>query len=78
MTPAGRHDALLGALGVVVLLAAWEAVARSGLVSPAVFPAPSDAVIGTLSRLPPGEIAGHVAISLARIIEGFAIGPRAE
>ncbi len=69
-----RHDALLGALGVATLLAAWEAVARSGIVSPAVFPAPSVAVLGTLARMPLDELAGHVAISMLRIVEGFALG----
>lgn len=74
MNDARRHDALLGGLGVIVLLAAWEAVARSGIVSPAVFPAPSAAVLGTLARVPLGAIVGHVAISLQRIAEGFALG----
>jgi len=69
-----RHDALLGAAGVAVLLVAWEGVARSGMVSPAVFPAPSVAVLGSLARIPPDELAGHVAISLLRIVTGFALG----
>jgi ABC-type nitrate/sulfonate/bicarbonate transport system permease component len=71
---ARRRDALLGALGVAVLLAAWEGAARSGTVSPAVFPAPSAAVAGTLARLPPAEIGANVLISLTRIVEGFALG----
>ena len=74
MSAIGRRDAMLGALGVALLLGAWESVARSGIVSPVVFPAPSVAVFGTLARIPPAEIAGHVAISLMRIVSGFALG----
>ncbi len=74
MSATASRDALLGALGVAILLGAWESVARSGIVSPVVFPAPSVAVLGTLARIPPGEIAGHVAISLARIVCGFTLG----
>ena len=74
MNAARRRDALAGAFGTAAVVLAWEAVARSGIVSPAVFPAPSAAVAGALARLTPGEIAGNVAVSLVRVVEGFAIG----
>lgn len=74
MNAARRRDALAGAFGTAAVVLAWEAVARSGIVSPAVFPAPSAAVAGALARLTPGEIAGNVAVSLVRVAEGFAIG----
>ncbi len=74
MNAARRNEAMLGAFGAAAVVVAWEAVARSGVVSPAIFPAPSAAIVGALTRLPPGEILGSVAISLLRILEGFALG----
>lgn len=74
MNAARRNEAALGAFGAAAVVVAWEAVARSGYVSPAIFPAPSAAIVGALTRLPPGEILGSVAISLLRIVEGFALG----
>ncbi len=74
MSATGSRDTMLGALGAVLLLGAWESVARSGIVSPVVFPAPSAAVLSTLARIPLIDIASHVAISLGRIVCGFMLG----
>lgn len=68
------RDRLPGALGVVLLLGAWELVARAELVERTMFPAPSAALATTLARLPVAEIANHAFVSLTRIAQGFALG----
>ena len=67
-------DALLGASGIALALASWELLARSGMVNPAVFPPPLQALVTGLARVPPADLAGHVWISLQRILFGFAAG----
>ena len=68
------RDAMLGAAGTLGVLLVWEAVARSGAVSPAVFPPPSVAIPEALRRVPPGELWQHVSASLLRIVWGFCLG----
>jgi ABC-type nitrate/sulfonate/bicarbonate transport system permease component len=69
-----RRDVALSLAGAVGVLLAWEAVARSGAVSPAIFPPPSTALAGALQRMSPAEIGTHVAASLVRIAWGFGLG----
>jgi len=73
MRPRAR-DAALGVTGTLGVLALWEAVARSGLVSPVVFPPPTTAVVDALRRVPLPDLAGHVGVSLLRVAWGFALG----
>ena len=72
-----RRPVFLGALGVVLVLAGWEGAARSGLADPAIFPAPTTALVEAFTRLAPGEILRHVAVSLGRILAGFGLGAAA-
>lgn len=73
--PATRwQDTGLAAAGVLILIAGWEAIARSGVVSPAVFPAPTVALATAFERVGPAGLAAHTAVSLQRIVIGFAIG----
>ena len=67
-------DALLGLGGILIVLAAWELLARSGVVSQAVFPAPGRAVLIGLQKVALADLGGHVWISLQRILLGFAVG----
>ena len=67
-------DFLLGAIGVLATLLAWELLARSELVSQAVFPAPSRAVAVALTKVPLADLGGHAWISLQRILIGFSLG----
>jgi ABC-type nitrate/sulfonate/bicarbonate transport system permease component len=67
-------DVGLGVCGVGLVLGAWELLARSGVVSQAVFPPPFHAVAVGLSKVPPPELAQHLWISLQRIVLGFAAG----
>lgn len=69
-----RRDAALSVLGTVGVLALWEAVARSGAVSPVVFPPPSVALGMALARMSPAELGAHVVASLLRVVWGFGIG----
>lgn len=58
---------------LVVLLAAWEAACGFGFVRPVLLPAPS-AIVRTLWEMTlSGELAGHVAVSGARVLQGFAL-----
>ncbi len=67
-------DFFLGLAGVVVALTIWELLARSGMVSQAVFPPPTRALATGLSKVPPAELAGHVWTSVQRILIGFSLG----
>lgn len=67
-------DLLLPLAGILIVLAAWELLARSGMVNPAVFPPPGHAVVVGLQKVPLNDLAGHVWISLQRIALGFLAG----
>ena len=75
--PAGEgagYERLYAWLVPVAILAAWEMAARAGGLSRLFFPAPSE-IIRTLVRLMgSGELPRHIAISLQRIVLGFAAG----
>jgi len=73
-TAARRRDVMLSLVGAVGVVALWEAVARSGVVSPAIFPPPTTALAGSLQRIPAVELAEHVLASLGRIAWGFGLG----
>lgn len=67
----------LGLLLPLILLLAWEAIARAGLVRANLLPPPA-AVAATLWGLAAsGELAEHVAITLLRVLLGFAVGTAA-
>jgi sulfonate transport system permease protein len=80
MSRAGRaalEQAALGLVLPVLLTLVWEAVGRLGLVRPNLLPPPS-AVIATVVELARnGELAGHVEVTLLRVLAGFAIGTAA-
>lgn len=73
MSEDGRNRLL--AIGAPVLLVAlWEAAVRAGILDARFFPPPS-LVVTTLARLlADGTIVQHVAITVARVLAGFAIG----
>jgi len=68
------QDAVLGALGVLGLLIAWEAVTRSGLVNPVIFPGPAKAIAVAFARVPLRDLWEHISTSFLRILWGFGIG----
>jgi len=68
------RDAALGVIGSLAVLLLWEVAARWGGADPTVFPPPSTAVILALHHVSADELLGNVAISLERIVLGFALG----
>jgi sulfonate transport system permease protein len=80
MTRAHRLALRQGALGLalpLLLVVLWETIGRLGLVRPNLLPPPS-AVIATLVDLARnGELAGHIEITLLRVLLGFLIGTAA-
>ena len=73
MNPRGANI-LLGIAGVLLVLGAWELVARSGVVNQSVFPAPSHAVAAGLRKVPLADLGRHAWVSLQRIVLGFSAG----
>lgn len=67
-------DALLGLLGVIVVVAGWEAMVRLGAVDRTLFPSPSMAFAEAAQRLSVAKVAEHTAWSLMRITIGFLFG----
>ena len=72
--PPTRPAWLLGGLALVAVILLWEAVARLGWVPALFLPAPT-AVLAEAARMArSGELGRHVAVSLARVASGFALG----
>ena len=64
----------LRVVALVGLLVAWEAVARLGWVPVLFLPSPLGVLGEGAEMLRSGELLGHVASSLSRLLLGFAIG----
>lgn len=58
----------------VLLLVAWEAVVRAGLVNPIFLPSPSSILRELLAMIASKELFYHLEYSLFRIVLGFLIG----
>jgi sulfonate transport system permease protein len=58
----------------VLLLAVWQALARSGVISPQILPAPLTVLATARNLTETGELPRHLLISLQRAVIGFAIG----
>lgn len=71
-TAAGR--AVVGLLVPVALIAAWWAVTTAGLFSPVQLPSPASVVQAGVQLAADGALWLHIAISVQRVLVGFAIG----
>ena len=60
-----------GVLALAAVLAAWETIARAGLVNPLLFPAMSRILGSFAALLASGEIPGQVARSMERAAAGY-------
>jgi len=69
-----RKDRRLGVLTVLVVLGLWEAVGRSGWVSPFFLPPLTQVLLSGWEITRSGEVFSHLAASLWRIGSGFAVG----
>lgn len=67
-------DRILWIGSPILILLIWEAIARSGLVTPIVLPAPSIIFETLFKLLVSGELLPHIGISLFRALTGFAVG----
>lgn len=77
LPPPSAWGAAAGLVVPVVGLLAWEALARAGVAPPNWLPAPS-VVAGAIRELAAsGDLAGHLAATLARVSAGFALGAAA-
>jgi len=72
---ARRHRRLwLNVAGIVLFLAAWEAIPHLlPWMNPALFPPPSRVLQAALPLIASGELAHHIGASLARAAGGFSI-----
>ena len=68
------RDRALSILSPIVLLAIWEAGAIAGVVDTRFFPAPTKIFAALWELVRSGEMLGHIAISLQRILIGFMLG----
>jgi sulfonate transport system permease protein len=73
----GRRVATTAALGVVVpalLVVGWHLLATSGEFSPSQLPTPGAVLAAFVELVGRGELWRHIAISVQRVLIGFAIG----
>lgn len=79
--PAIRLDAVLGALGrragaigsLLVIVIAWEAASRAGIVTPFLLPPLSAVLARVWDDAASGELAVNLGLTLYRALAGFAI-----
>jgi NitT/TauT family transport system permease protein len=67
----GKDQILLGVLGVAVVLAAWQALAASGLINPLMFAGPIDSAASFVHLFVTGEIYPHLASSGLLLFSGL-------
>lgn len=69
-----RLNILIGALSIPLFLAAWEAIARSGIVNIVLFPPPSIVAVAVLEWVRSGQFFLDFGASLYRVVTGFTLG----
>lgn len=67
-------ERFIGILSPLLLLTAWEALVRAGLVSPQFFPAPSSILQAFMKLARSGELWSNMSASLHRLLLGFMVG----
>jgi ABC-type nitrate/sulfonate/bicarbonate transport system permease component len=71
---AAASDLTLGLVGTVLVVAAWEICARTGVIDPSIFPSPSLAIRAAAERLTAETVADNLFWSLLRVFSGFLLG----
>ncbi|MDP4271791.1 MAG: ABC transporter permease [Bacteroidota bacterium] len=72
--PQWLQHSLIRIVVPIVLLTGWEIASRLGYIKPVILPSPS-AIISTFEEMiRSGELFQHLGISIARVLQGFAIG----
>ena len=64
----------VGLLLPVIILAVWQIVTTTGLVPPYRLPTPASVLTAGVELAQRGELWNHIAISVQRVLLGFAIG----
>lgn len=65
--------AVYGAIPVVILAAAWEAIPRVGLVDRLLLPPPSAVLAEWLALVRSGELVGHILVTLRAYAQGIGL-----
>jgi ABC-type nitrate/sulfonate/bicarbonate transport system permease component len=73
MKRAAKGNGAAGAVGVILLLLAWELSARLFWKDPQVLPSPVQCLQAAWLHLTFADLLGHVATSLGRVVGGFAL-----
>ncbi|WP_376767827.1 ABC transporter permease subunit [Segnochrobactrum spirostomi] len=71
---AGLERRIAGWVLPVLLIAAWELLARAGLIASNVLPAPSAVAAAGWQSLQSGELVQNMAVSTARALAGLVVG----
>ncbi len=66
-----KPSKLNGVLALAAVLAAWELIARAGLLNPLLFPAMSKILGSFIALIASGEIPGQIARSMERAAAGY-------
>jgi len=69
-----RGHPLVRMASVAALVVLWELLTRTGWIPPLFLPSPLGVLESGLDMLRSGELVGHVATSLRRIVLGFGLG----
>jgi sulfonate transport system permease protein len=72
--PGRRWQWPLGAVLPLLLLAAWEVLARVGFLPPNLLPAPTRVLATIMELARTGELWEHLGITLWRVVLGFLLG----
>jgi ABC-type nitrate/sulfonate/bicarbonate transport system permease component len=68
------RDVLLAIATPLVLLVAWEVAADTGVIDGRLFSPPSAIAVRGAEMVTSGELFGHLAATVARLLTGFVIG----
>lgn len=71
--PRGREQFVLGILGTLAFLVAWELAARFDLINPVVVSNPSRIAAAFVAQLRAGEIFADLGVSLIEFVVGFGL-----
>lgn len=72
--PRHANKWLVSLLGPLGLLLVWSISARNGWLPPQILPSPSEVGLALLDLARSGDLAKDTAISLLRVVQGFAAG----
>lgn len=64
----------IGAALPALILVSWQLLSQSGAFSPSQLPPPLEVINAAIGLIERGTLTGHVAISVQRVLIGFAIG----